>query len=467
MSVQITTEQAEELGKCYANPKYFINNYVHILDAVQGQWIKFGLWPDQVKALNVLRSNQLSIILKARQLGATWLVLAYALWLVLFRPAAVVLLFSRRDAESTYLLGDDRVRGMWRKLPEWMRSGHTVTRDSAHEWGLDNGSVMRAFPSSAGDSYNATLAIVDEADLVADLNRLMRAVKPTIDNGGKMVLLSRADKKRPVSIFKSIFRGAMDGKTLWKGIFMPWYSHPARTLDWYEEQARDIMARTGTLDDLYEQYPATIAEALAPRTLDKRIPLDWLVRAYEEMEGNDPIGMTGLTIYKQPQQGFHYVIGADPAEGNPTSDDSAATIMERSTGEEVGVLAAKLQPATFAGCLDVLSNWYNNAPILVERNNHGHAVLLWLNDNASAPILNGLDNKPGWHTSSKSKAILYSTLTDAFRENEVITHSFDTHAQLASIEGSTLSAPEEEHDDRAVSYALAWQGVLAETWAVA
>ena len=38
---------------------------------------------------------------------------------------------------------------------------------------------------------------------------------------------------------------------------------------------------------------------------------------------------------------------------------------------------------------------------------------------------------------------------------ETVLHSFATFTQLASIEGSTLEAPEGEHDDRADSYALA------------
>jgi hypothetical protein len=38
-----------------------------------------------------------------------------------------------------------------------------------------------------------------------------------------------------------------------------------------------------------------------------------------------------------------------------------------------------------------------------------------------------------------------------------VLHSFDTFSQLASIEGSTLRAPEGEADDRADAYALACQ----------
>jgi hypothetical protein len=58
-------------------------------------------------------------------------------------------------------------------------------------------------------------------------------------------------------------------------------------------------------------------------------------------------------------------------------------------------------------------------------------------------------------TNSKGKALLYSAVADAFRERQTFLHSIATFTQLASIEGSTLRAPEGEADDRAISYALA------------
>src|SRR5262245_34537515 len=116
---------------------------------------------------------------------------------MLFRPAAQGRLVSRRDDEATDLLAH-RLRGMYDRLPDWLKVA-SFPVDNDHEWQLSNGSRVLAFPTTAGDSYTATLAIVDEADLVPDLDRLMRAVKPTIDGGGRMVLLSRADKSNPPS----------------------------------------------------------------------------------------------------------------------------------------------------------------------------------------------------------------------------------------------------------------------------
>lgn len=445
--------QAEVL-RCRHSPIYFASQYCQIYDATEGDWIPFSLWTAQARTLKSLQTEKLIVILKARQLGMTWLVLAYALWLMLFHPAATVLLFSRRDDEAIHLL-DDRLKGMYKRLPEWLKCRSIVT-DNEHEWGLSNGSVGRAFPTTAGDSYTASLAIVDEADLVSDLGRLMRSVKPTIDNGGQMILLSRADKYRPESEFKRMYQAAKARRSSWHAIFLPWHVHPARDDLWYEQQRNDSLVNTGSLDDVHEQYPATDVEALSPRTLDKRIPAAWLLNCYTEtgVQSEGP-AINGLAVYRAREPGGLYVIGADPAEGNPTSDDSAATVLDKHTGEEVASLAGKFEPSTFAAHLDALGTYYNRAAVMVERNNHGHAVLLWLKEHSRLYLLRGHDKKIGWNSSTLGKTLLYTTTADSFRSAEVHLHNFTTYNQLSSVEGSSLRAPEGQHDDRADSFALA------------
>ena len=457
------TQITAEIAKCLKVPAHFVDRHCRIYDANAGDWIPFELWPAQQHALEVMAADRLVVALKARQIGFTWLALGFALHQMIFRPAATVLLFSRRDEEAIHLL-DDRLKGMYEHLPLWLRTGLTVVESNAHEFQLSNGSVARAFPTTAGDSYTASLAIVDEADLVPNLNSLMRAVKPTIDAGGRMILLSRADKSRPQSEFKAIYRAAKAKSNGWSALFLPWTARPDRDEAWYEAQRRDVVARTGSVDDLHEQYPATDAEALAPRTLDKRIAPAWLEQCYFEQAAVEVEGapaIPGLRVYALPTPGKRYIVGVDPAEGNPTSDDSALTVLEADMGEEVATLSGKLQPATIAAHADAIGTWYNRAGVMVERNNHGHAVLLWLRDNSRLVRLSGHDGQEGWHSTTKGKALLYDAAADAFREGETILHTFETFVQLASIEGSTLRAPEGEMDDRADSYALALAGVKA------
>ena len=137
------------------------------------------------------------------------------------------------------------------------------------------------------------------------------------------------------------------------------------------------------------------------------------------------------------------------------SDDSALSVLDVDSGKEVACLAGKLQPAVFASYADQIGRWYNWASLMVERNGHGHAVLLWLREYSRLTVLSGHDGNVGWLSSGKGKVLLYDGAAEAFRNRETILHSFAAFTQLCGIRGSTLRAPDRQHDDRADSYALA------------
>jgi hypothetical protein len=430
-------------------------------------WLPFKLWDSQQAVAEAFEAHRLVVVLKARQLGLSWLGIAFALWHLVLHPVSTCLLFSKRDDESMDLLA--RLREMSRRLPDWLKPPPPVV-DNGHELSFPDGSRALAFPTTAGDSYTATLAIVDEADLVPNLDALLRATKPTVDAAGRLLLIGRADQSRPESPFKRIYRAAKEGKSDWHPIFLSWRDRPDRSEEWYAAQKKDIEARTGSLDALHEQYPQSDLEALSPRSLDKRLPGGWLAACFEpavpiQLGRAAPLDVARrappipqLVVYALPEPGRAYVVGADPAEGSPTSDDSALVVLDSDTGEEVASLAGKLEPGVFAAHIHAIALWYNRAHVMIERNNHGHAVILWLRDNSPLLLLSGHDSKAGWHTTTKGKALLYDTAAEAFRDSATTLHSEATYHQLASIEGATLRAPEGQRDDRAVSFALALQG---------
>jgi len=115
----------------------------------------------------------------------------------------------------------------------------------------------------------------------------------------------------------------------------------------------------------------------------------------------------------------------------------------------------------FAGDLTDLSEMFNNAKIMVERNNHGHAVIATIRERDKDHLLmRGIDGKPGWLETGKSKAFLYSEGARLFKEGVPTIHTSSTFLQLATIEGATLKAPDEMFDDQAVSFVL---GIVAGT----
>lgn len=464
-----------ELIKINESFEYFCDNYGSFEDKSVGGWGKFVLWEAQKPVAKGFEYQKQVIVLKARQLGLTWLALNFACWLMITKPGVTVLLFSLRDVEAKDLLV--KLKGIYSHLPKWLRALPVDTakefkKDDAHDWKLSTDSQALAFSTKAGDSYTAALAIIDEADLVPNLNALLKRVQPTVDAHGQLFLISKSDKSRQETEFKAIYRAAMEGENSYTPYFLPWYARPDRTLEFYEAKKKACFAEKGNYDDLHENYPATDQEALIANSTSKRIPAEAIAKVFK-VDREKGIGVPlrvprelaeipKIRAYALPTVGCKYGIGADPAAGNPNSDDSAAIVMNAITGEEVCTIAGKFDVAIFGRYLDILSRFYNRAGIMVERNNHGAAVILWIHQNTHQVLLCGLDNRIGWMSSTKGKTILYDSITEAIVNQEVIIHTPETSFQLGDIASADigLKALEGKHDDFADAFALAWQASL-------
>lgn len=271
------------MARCSQDPVHFMDGFCFLLDLAQEAWVPFHPWPAQIEFTRILQANDAVIALKARQLGFTADVIGFALWKMLFHPVSTILFFSKDDAAAKNLLRD-RLKGMYQRLPDWMKPQGRCKVDNDHEWELPNGSKAQSFPTTGGRSYTASLVLIDEADHLDDLNAVLAAVEPTIKDGGKIILLSSVDKKKPQSAFKRLYRAAKEGQNSYTPVFYGWQSRPGRTQTWYEKEKQNIFSRTGALDLLHQEYPATDTESLAPNRLDKRIPFAWLQACYVPKE---------------------------------------------------------------------------------------------------------------------------------------------------------------------------------------
>jgi hypothetical protein len=436
----------------------FIRDYCWIEHTTTGSWIPFRLWDNQIIAVKALQRHRQVVILKARQLGLTWLVICYALHRLLFDPGAGVLIFSRRDDEAAELL--QRLYNVNARLPEAIRG--KVTTFNAHEIRFgEKGSWARAFTTTkhSGRTYTATLAIIDEADFIFWLKRLLNAVKPTIDAGGQLCLISTVDKENRNSEFKRIWNDAENERNNYRAVFIPWSARPDRDAAWYQRQVQDYEE-----DDLWQEYPATPEEALAARKASKRFSPAWLTNCRGAYLGSSAsvLDLPGSTLFIRPQVGQRFLVAADPAEGNPGGDFSAATVFNTETWEQAAVLQGLLEPDVFAHSLVRMAKFFNKAEIVVERNNHGQTVLLALEYAGwGAVYTSPFDGKPGWLTNTRTKVLAVDNAAIVLRESACRINDLGTLEQLAQFNASTLAAPEGEHDDLAMAAII---GLAALRW---
>ena len=195
--------------------------------------IPFDLWDEQKDALNKIINNRLTVVLKARQLGLTWLALAYAIWKMVFRPGfSVVALSKREDPDAKELVR--RMGIILKNRPQWLiREKKTAPPDwegttwdatvlSIHIYHPGNEEStfrsMTAAPDS-GRSFTANLVILDEWAFQQWAAEIWASAYPTINRptGGQVIGISTNLRG---SFFEQVYREAMRGVNGFIHIFL-------------------------------------------------------------------------------------------------------------------------------------------------------------------------------------------------------------------------------------------------------
>ena len=419
-------------------------------------------WRWQKQLLNIWAAQRLVVVLKARQLGVSWLAAMYALWVAIRRPGQSVLLISRNQADAEKLLA--KVAFIYERLPAW-RPRAIVNARSIRFLGL--GSEIEALPATenVGRSRTAQLVILDEHAHQPWARKIFLAIKAVAEKGQ---VLSISSANGQGALHSQIYLAAKAGTNGWRAVFIPFSAHPDRPGRGLDRAER---AELEQLDDakFAQEYPANDVEAIVStgRPVFRHQDL-----TRQELEVGS-MGEPGVTYYREPEAGHVYVIGADVGEGLTTSDWSSATVLERDSGEQVAQLRGRWTPDVFATKLDALGRRFarhaepaNAHPVIVgvERNNHGHAVLLALTKlhAGTAPyrIYRAPDKRVGWLTTSATRPVLVDQLEEALRTSALTLRDAGTVDQMSTFAYSDDGRPEATagyHDDDVLALGIAWQ----------
>jgi hypothetical protein len=445
-------------------------------DSQNKKTIRFIPWDFQREVGKLMQDETLLQILKARQLGVTWVACGFGLWTAIFQNNANILLLSHKEDLAKGLLW--RIRFMLDRLPSWMVP--PVANSNLRMIEFDNKdddplkrfqSKIQALPATeeAGRSETATLVIADEWAFHPYAETNFAAIEPTFGAGGKFFGISTANGLG--NFFHRTWMDAEAGKNGFRPYFLSYDKHPDRQAEnWYEDKKRKWV---GDPKEFQQEYPRTPLEAFVA-TGGCIFDLEGLQYVADQLT-REPLSSQELAMrnadlaaaqeerpyvfkfWSTPRTGQRFIISADPAGGGQNGDFSAAYIFEVVTGEMFGSIHARLEPDEFAGILTHIASIFNNALIIPERNLHGYAVIAMLQNNYGyANIYKHEDKQLGWPTNVKTKPLMEGILQRRIKEKDLTCYdvNFVQEAQAYIRQGNKTGASDGMHDDRVIALGI-------------
>jgi hypothetical protein len=498
----------EECFRVIGSFLYFVASYCWIEAKDSGKAIRFELWPEQERIIPKIIDSLLVVILKARQLGLTWLVAAYCLWLAITRPLQLIVIVSSKEDTAKEFLG--RIKFMLARLPSWMvpkvarETTEELEFEHTDETGHPLNSVIKSLATtkSGAQSKTPTLLVIDEAHESRDVGRLFAASKPGIEAaGGKVIVIANSVKDTGGWPWvRAIFVGAMRGINDFVPVFLPWWAHPGRSREIVTDETGAKMPRfkleqiRGGMDaeDFSQHYPETEDEAISilggsyfGTTLKRHNKtrkgiLGTLTKNRDgEIEFTpDPKGI--IEVWRFPYylvQGWdgehwskRYCGGSDVSEGLGQSF-SVLHMLDRHLDEFVcRIRSNRIDAHTWADQLHLLGEWYCNATewtrtggvrkekalLCVERTGAGQTTIKRLKDLGANQYLQmveaqqggGHTKQYGWQETQQAKQDLSEDLRNWFRTMKGALYDavlLDEASTWIKHEGSMKLGPEEGH----------------------
>jgi len=222
-----------ELVRCKKSCSYFISNYIVIQHPTRGKLL-FKLWDFQEDVLKSFLNHRFNIILKARQLGISTLIAAYALWLATFHNDKSILCMATKADVAKNII--KKVDVMIKGLPLWLRP--ELVDDNKFEKTFVNRSSIKAIGTTeeSGRSEALSLLILDEAAFIDQriMETVWGAASHTLSTGGDCIVCSTPNGVG--NWFHKTFVDAEARLNEFYPMTLHWSVHPEHTIEWRKQQ---------------------------------------------------------------------------------------------------------------------------------------------------------------------------------------------------------------------------------------
>ncbi len=413
-----------------------------------------------------------NIVLKARQMGlSTWIAGRFLLRTILV-PGTTTLMVAhtRESAEMPFAT----VARMWENLPTEVSDGIAVQ-------GRANASQM-TFPAmdsefrvaSAGEPNAGrgltvhNLHCSEVARWPGDAGETLAGLRAALAPGGELVLESTPNGAYGC-FYAQWQRAEEDGMVRH---FLPWWMEPgyvgAPVTDMTEEE--EMLARregllaeqVGFRRELARRFGALRLQEFAEDAVScfrasgacffEASLLGAGEVALEERRGG------ALHLWLPAVPGRKYVVAVDAAGGGSAGDYAAVQVVDAATGMQCAELQQRLGPRDLARVSAQIAREYNGALLVVERNNHGAAVLAYLEQESGFRLYAGRDGLAGWLTDAASRprmlrglAVLISERPELLRSGRLLAECRSFVVDAAGRAAAAVGA----HDDLVMAMGIA------------
>src|SRR5436309_8905438 len=228
-----------EALRCEQSFTYWLTNYgvVEVRD-VGVKLFRDVMWPFQRKFALMLENIDRMVVVKARQIGISTIMMHYAYWRIRFAPAnsqrALVLSKSKDDASKALM---SKIPLIHAAQPENMRMD--IASQNSYFFQLSNGNsiVVQAATEAAARGYAATVVILDEHAFHQTPETTWSSLQPTLEGGGKFFVVSTGNGVG--NLFHDLYERAKEGKNGFTPVFINWSAPAHRDEEWLKKQQGD------------------------------------------------------------------------------------------------------------------------------------------------------------------------------------------------------------------------------------
>jgi hypothetical protein len=479
-----------EYAKCAKDPVYFLNNYGYVFDAKKRKVDKMSCFPYQETCVKKFHKEQNNIILKSRQTGLSVVTAGYVAWRLMFRYDEKILIIANDGAGAVRFL--DTVKQFIEYLPDWMKPD-SIDTENQKKIMFSNNSYAEAKASSpnAGRGDSLTMLILDETAFIKDAEAIwMGAGMALSATGGKCIMISTPNGTG--NLYYKTWVDAINNANKFVGTTVHWTENPNSTVGlewkvnptgeqvpwspWYEDQCKrlnwDSVKIAQELDLSFEGSKRLAVDPQLVEKYTKKVNADNKAEGYlrfNYMEKDNPAlfselisDVTNTIIFKRPEDGKQYIIGADVARGDG-QDFSTIQILDVDTLEQVAEFREKISPDLFPFVISHLAKMYNMAYVVIEANSFGLGVCFDMRDKFKYPRnrlyfsknikdihvrhykykVNEGTEIPGFQTSRKNRVLLVKAIIEHMREGSLILHS---KRLMAEFQTFIMNGDKPEHE---------------------